>query len=177
MIPASSGWVLDVVFFGKNTTLISENIPPRRGGWHGALSMNKKMFLFSLSKRWFNFDKIESKISEFIQAFRFEKHWHIYGRLTTFKFLKHLGLAYFPMTMGSFSPAAIAKKAQVFRYFAFLPPLHRLSFSLRVFSGNSRQIHVPKVSRFFNEERHWNDLNMNLNFIACLRLYIFNPNN
>ena len=32
IIQASSGWVLDIVFLGKNTTLILQNIPSRLGG-------------------------------------------------------------------------------------------------------------------------------------------------
>ena len=64
---------------------------------------------------------------------------HYESRVFLLTFFRHLGFAYFGMTIGFlFSPVAGTTKATVKRSFDFLPPLHFLAFSDRLLSGNAR---------------------------------------
>lgn len=140
MIPASRGYVFEVVFFGRNLILIFENLSLRAGGWQGALSKNSKILRFLRIKVALSRDKTSFTTSVVIHAFELEKYQHLLGLLISFKFLKHLGFAYFPMTMGSsFSPAALTKNAHVLFCLGCFPPLQRRPFSFRLVSGNPRQ--------------------------------------
>ena len=49
MIPASNGWSLEVVFFGKNVTLMLEYLSLKLSGWHGSLSIKSIIYLLATS--------------------------------------------------------------------------------------------------------------------------------
>lgn len=108
---------------GKKTILIFSNFSSKYPGWHGALSMNRIMVLFSRLSRLLSFDGISMRISLSTQAFGWLKYWHGNGVLSWIP-LKHLGLADLPMMIGfSFPPLALTKNAHVSLSFDFLPPV------------------------------------------------------
>ena len=96
--------------------------------------MNKMMLRCSRRSLLFNLFKICVSMSAFIHALAFEKYEHVKGFVLFFNLLKQRGFGLLPITMGSsFPPAALAKKAQIFRYLEFLPPRHLFLFSFRLF--------------------------------------------
>ena len=58
MIPASKGWSLDALFFGKKTTLTLEKQPLKLSGCHGTLSMKSMVQLNFLKYCHENFCQI-----------------------------------------------------------------------------------------------------------------------
>ena len=72
MIPASNGWSLEVVFFGKNTTLMLEYRSLKLSGWHGALSIKSIIFLLATSICRLILPRIDVIISVVIHAFGLE---------------------------------------------------------------------------------------------------------
>ena len=54
MMPASRGWVFDVVFLGRNLILMFEKLSAMLGGWQGALSSNSRKLRFFLFNFSFN---------------------------------------------------------------------------------------------------------------------------
>lgn len=100
-----------------------QNFSSKSSGWHGALSINRIMLLFSRHSLLLSFDKISIRISLFIHAFGWLKYWHG-NSLLSWMPLKHLGLADLPMMKGlSFSPLALEKNKHVSLSFDFLPPV------------------------------------------------------
>ena len=73
IIPASNGWSLDVVFFGRNIILMWENFPSIDSGWHVALSRNKRIFLFWKMSFLLRRDNTALKTSDVIHDFGFAK--------------------------------------------------------------------------------------------------------
>ena len=70
--PVSNGWSLEVVFFGKNTTLMLEYRSIKLSGWYGALSIKSLIFLLATSICRLILPRTDVIISVVIHAFGLE---------------------------------------------------------------------------------------------------------
>lgn len=74
IIPRSRGWSLYVQFVGKNTILMWSYLPFISGGWQGALSRNKMIFLRSRANFRLSLDSTSSRRLKSIQALSWLKY-------------------------------------------------------------------------------------------------------
>ena len=133
MIPASNGWSLEVVFFGKNTTLMLEYRSLKLSGWHGALSIKSIIFLLATSVCRLILPRTDVIISAVIHLSDWSSN-KCHGVS-----IKQRGFLLLHTTSGSiaFSPAAFTKNAMVSLVYDFFPHLAWLFFSARPFSGST----------------------------------------
>ena len=100
MIPASLGCNWEVVFLGKNTSLMFWRFPWRVSGWDGALYRNSKTFRFSTSSLQPKAVRTWIIISVVIHAFLLWKYCIPYGLEGLGNFWKHRGTLLFPIRIG-----------------------------------------------------------------------------
>ena len=118
IIPRSSGWSLYVQFGGKNTILMWSYLPFISGGWQGALSRNKIIFLRYRANFRLSLDSTSSRMLKSIQALSWLKYeqgsWD--GSLIV---LKQRGFFDLPITIGFSLPAAALTKCEPCSFFGF----------------------------------------------------------
>ena len=100
MIPASQGCNWEVVFLGKNTSLMFLRFPWRVSGWDGVLSINSKTFRFSTSSLRSKVVRTWIMISVVFHAFLLWKYRMPYGLEGLGNFRKHRRTLLFPITTG-----------------------------------------------------------------------------
>ena len=123
IIPASIGWILEVVLGGKKcTSTYFKDIPSHL--WLEQLSRRSKTrWLQCLMPTWWSNSNNHSwKMVLSIQAL--ELWWYTTGRLLILKFLKQQGFLYLPITRGLIlcEPSAFAHNAMERRSIFFLHP-------------------------------------------------------
>ena len=130
--PWSMGCVQEIVFGGKNCKLMAFN--PVTSGCAGQLSTTSTIFLPCDSNLRSSSRNHSSKSTPSILDFFWDRYRQ--GRLRTC--LKHLGLAYFPITnIGSFSPIALDAAIPVRRTLLSFPPAQRFPRKCKDFDGSA----------------------------------------
>ena len=123
MTPASQGCNWEVVFFGKDTSLMFWKFPWGVSRCDGALSRNSRPFRFSTSSLWSKVVRTWVMISVVIHAFLLGKYCVQHGLEELDNFRKHRGTLLFPIITGlhTLNPLEDTKNAAISRSFDFLP--------------------------------------------------------